>query len=326
MGEYSKSGWWAWSTKKKVLVIGSIGFIIVALGVGLGAGLGLGLKGGDDDNDNGNGGSGPDTTTPTTNTTTPTNTTVKWQPAVGTKWQIILLKSEETSQIATSVDAPIYDIDLFDNSKAVISDLQGMGRKVICYFSAGSFEDWRDDASKFQDADKGSDLDGWPGEKWLNLKSANVRKIMQARLDVAVAKGCDGVDPDNIDGYDNTNGLGLTKTDAINYVNWLAGQAHSRGLSIGLKNSGDIIDSVIHNMQWCVNEQCAEYDECDTYAAFIEADKPVFHIEYPKGDTTNNNKAVSTTEVNSACISNGAGNFSTVIKNMDLDTWVEYCP
>lgn len=324
-GLSSKTGWWAWSTKKKVLIFGTVALVIVALGVGLGAGLGIGLKeSGDDDNDNDNNGTGSGGSG-TTNTTTPTNTTVKWQPAVGTKWQIIL-KSNDGAPISTSVDAPIYDIDLFDNNKTVISDLQKMGRKVICYFSAGSFEDWRADAGDFKDADKGKDLDGWPGEKWLNVTSPNVRKIMQTRLDIAVTKGCDGVDPDNIDGYDNPNGLDLTKAGAIDYVNWLASQSHSRGLSVGLKNGGDIIDSVIKNMQWCVNEQCAEFDECDTYASFIEADKPVFHIEYPKGDSTNNNNSVTTAQAKSACTANSSGNFSTVIKNMDLDNWVEHCP
>lgn len=322
MGEpSSKTGWWAWSAKKKALIFGTIALVIIALGVGLGVGLGIGLKnGGDDDNGDGNEGSGSGS-----NTTTPTNTTVKWQPAVGTKWQIIL-KSQNNEPISTSVDAPIYDIDLFDNNKTVISDLQKMGRKVICYFSAGSFEDWRDDAGDFDAADKGKDLDGWPGEKWLNVKSANVRKIMQARLDIAVAKGCDGVDPDNIDGYDNANGLDLTEAEAIDYVNWLASQSHSRGLSVGLKNGAGIIDSVIDKMQWCVNEQCAQFQECDTYASFIGADKPVFHIEYPKGADTNNNKSVTTSQANSACTANSSGNFSTVIKNMDLDNWVEYCP
>ncbi|OQE37213.1 hypothetical protein PENCOP_c010G04215 [Penicillium coprophilum] len=319
MGNHSsKSGWWAWSTKKKVLILGTVALVIVALGVGLGAGLGIGLKNGGDNDDNDNEGSGPDTTTPT-------NTTAKWQPAAGTKWQIILKSELANGQISTKVDAPIYDIDLFDNNKTVISDLQKMGRKVICYFSAGSFEDWRDDASQFDDKDKGNDLDGWPGEKWLNVKSPNVRKIMQARLDIAVAKGCDGVDPDNIDGYENDPGVDITRADAINYVNWLASQSHSRGLSVGLKNGGDIIESVIDNMQWCVNEQCAEYDECTTYEPFIEAGKPVFHIEYPKGDDTNNGKAVTTKQLSSSCTANGSGNFSTVVKNMDLDTWVEYC-
>ncbi|KAJ5110964.1 hypothetical protein N7532_001499 [Penicillium argentinense] len=307
----SKGGWWAWSTKKKVFLFSLIGIAIVAIGVGLGVGLGIGLKHGSDDNDEGSGSGGD----------TGGNTTVKWQPEVGVKWQIELLYPLNN----TNIDADVYDIDLYDNEKSTISNLQDMGRKVICYFSAGTYEEWRSDASSFEDSDLGNNLDDWPGERWLDTNSKNVRKIMQTRLDLAQTKGCDGVDPDNIDAYDNDNGLKMTKSDAINYVNWLAGQAHSRGLSIGLKNGGAIISSVIKNMQWCVNEQCAQYEECDTYAAFTDANKPVFHIEYPKGDETNDEKNVTTKQMSSACKADSASDFSTVIKNMDLDNWVEYC-
>lgn len=300
-----KSGFTAWSARKKFWVCSIVAFIIIAIAVGLGVGLGLGLHH--------NGGNG--------NGTPGGNTTVKWQPAVGTKWQIELLYALND----TSVDAPIYDIDLYDNPKSIIADLQGMGRKVICYFSAGTYENWRSDASDFKETDLGNKLGNWPGERWLNTNSHNVRKIMQSRLDLAVTKGCDGVDPDNIDAYDNSNGLQLTKSDAIDYVNWLASEAHSRGLSIGLKNGGGIIDSVIGMMQWSVNEQCAQYTECGTYAAFTAANKPVFHIEYPKGDNTNNGDPVTAQQKSDACNATAAVNFSTVIKNMDLDNWVEYC-
>ncbi|KAJ5129450.1 CAZyme family [Penicillium bovifimosum] len=199
-----------------------------------------------------------------------------WQPTAGVKWQIQLVDTVED----TSVDADIWDIDLFENTAETITTLQGKGHKVICYFSAGTYEDWRSDKDKFNSADLGSDLDEWAGEKWLNIKSDGVRSVMQSRLDMAKEKGCDGVDPDNIDAYGNENGLGLTEADSIAYLSFLADESHSRGMSIGLKNGGDIIGSVIDKMQWSVNEQCAEYNECDVYAAFTEVNKPVFHIEY----------------------------------------------
>lgn len=290
-----------------------VALILVALGVGLGVGLGIGLKHHHGKssrnvptNSGENGGS---------------NTTAKWQPAVGTKWQIELLNPLND----TSVDAPIYDIDMFDNSAMVISNLQNMGRKVICYFSAGTYENWRQDASHFHSSDFGNKLSDWPGERWLNTNSENVREVMKSRLDLAKKKGCDGVDPDNIDAYDNSNGLGLTKADAINYVNFLAKEADARGLAIGLKYGGDIIGSVIDNMQWCVNEQCAQYNECAMFDSFIQANKPVFHIEYPKADEINNNHAVTPKQRAAACNAANEKGFSTVIKNMDLDDWVEYC-
>lgn len=45
---------------------------------------------------------------------------------------------------------------------------------------------------------------------------------MGRRLDKAVSRGCDGVEPDNVDGYTNHNGLGLTAADQLSYNKWLA--------------------------------------------------------------------------------------------------------
>ncbi len=81
-----------------------------------------------------------------------------------------------------------YDIDLFDNSAAIIEGLHNDGRRVVCYFSAGSYENWRPDSGDFEEADLGNTLDGWPGERWLDIRSANVRDIMKARLDLAAQK------------------------------------------------------------------------------------------------------------------------------------------
>lgn len=263
------SGWQAFMAKRKVLVSCVLGLFFLAIGADIRAELGAGhsqkkiLKRGAD--------------------------TTIWQPAAGVKWQIQLIDAVED----TTADADIWDIDLFDNTAATISTLQSKGRKVICYFSAGTYEDWRSDISKFDSADFGSNLDDWPGEKWLNIKSTSVRSIMTSRLDMAKEKGCDGVDPDNIDAYGNENGLGLTEADSIDFLTFLATEAHSRGMAIGLKNGGDIIGSVIDKMQWSVNEQCAEYNECDVYAAFTEVNKPVFHIEY-SDETIENDSSAST--------------------------------
>lgn len=141
---------------------------------------------------------------------------------------------------------------------------------------------------------------------------------MTARLDLAVTKGCDGVDPDNVDAYNNENGLGLTSADAVDYLRFLADAAHARGLAIGLKNAGDIVGSVLSFTEFQVNEQCIEYEECDLFAPFISAGKPVFHIEYPSSapSLTGNAKTDSCRSPNG---------FSTVLKTLALDAWVETC-
>jgi len=244
----------------------------------------------------------------------PTSSGSYWKPAAGTQWQIQL--TGEVTDV--SYAAEVYDIDLFDNDATTIANLQSNNKKVICYFSAGSYEDWRSDASSFQASDKGLAMDGWEGEWWLNTNSANVRTIMTARIDQALAKGCDGVDPDNVDAYDNANGVGLTEDDAVDYLTFLADAAHSRGMSIGLKNAGGLVETTLPIMEWQVNEQCAEFGECDLFQPFITAGKPVFHIEYPDGAPD----SIAADVKSKDC---GVAGFSSLLKNLALDAWVDPC-
>ena len=101
----------------------------------------------------------------------------------------------------TDPDVEIFDIDLFTNSNETISLLHDLGKKVICYFSGGSYEPYRPDSDRFRSQDMGKALDGWGDEKWLDIRSENVRDIMAERVKLAHEKGCDAVDPDNVDGY-----------------------------------------------------------------------------------------------------------------------------
>lgn len=307
-----QSSWWQrWSLRTKLLVSAAVLICLVALAVGLGVGLTLGGAGDGDD------GKAP--------TPIPPNGTIPagiWKPVAGTTWNYELLHAVDDM----SGDAEVWDIDLFDNDEEVIASLQSKGKMVLCYFSAGSYEDWRQDKDKFRESDMGNDLDGWPGEKWLDTNSDNVRRIMRARLDMAVQKKCNGVEPDNVDAYDNENGLNLGEPDAANYVAFLANEAHSRNLSMALKNAGSIVASVIDIVEYSVQEQCIEYENCDQFMPFIQANKPVFHVEYPKGDNTNDNNLIATDRRVSICDNHAASGFSTIIKNMNLDEWIEACP
>ena len=96
---------------------------------------------------------------------------------------------------------------------------------------------------------------------------------MGARMDMAKQKGCDGVEPDNVDAYTSDNGGGgfkLTYDDQIKYNTWLAQEAHARDLSVGLKNDLDQIEDLVTYFDWALNEQCWEYNECDALSPFIE--------------------------------------------------------
>lgn len=198
-----------------------------------------------------------------------------WQPRPGTSWQWQL-----TGKLDLSVDAEVFDIDLEGTPAATIDELHAMGRRVICYFSAGSYEPWRKDASAFPEAVKGKKMDGWD-ELWLDIRRIDdLAPVMLARLDQAAAKGCDAVEPDNIDGYQNDTGFDLRAADQLAYNRWLADAAHERGLAIALKNDLGQVQDLVDHFDFAINEECFTWNECHLLLPFIESGKAVFGVEY----------------------------------------------
>ena len=242
-----------------------------------------------------------------------------YQPGIATTWQWQLQPSSGGAGINTSYDVDLYDIDLFDNAASVIARLQSEGRRVICYFSAGSYEAFRDDAGCFQESDLGNPLGDFPDERWVDIRSDNVRQIMADRLDLAVSKGCDGVEPDNVDGYTNDPGFGstargdLTSADQLDYNRWIASEAHNRGLAVGLKNDLDQIPDLVGDFDFSVNEQCHEFDECDLLSPFVDAGKAVFVAEYLDGYV--NDAGVR----DAMCADSRARNLRALVLSIDLD-------
>lgn len=180
-------------------------------------------------------------------------------------------------------DAQIVILDGDDTPAATVASLQARGATVLCYFNAGGFEDWRGDAADFDPSVIGEPLDGWPGERWLDIRATDdLLPLMTARIDRCAEKGFVGVDPDNVDGYDAVTGFDLKPTDSVAYVTALAAVAHERGLMIGLKNAVELIPELEPAVDFAVNEQCLAYGECEYYLPFLQAGKPVLHVEYER--------------------------------------------
>ncbi len=54
----------------------------------------------------------------------------------------------------------VFNLDLFETSSSVIEALHQRGVFVMCYFSAGSYEDWRPDSSRFLSEVLGKEMEG----------------------------------------------------------------------------------------------------------------------------------------------------------------------
>lgn len=211
----------------------------------------------------------------------------------------------------------VYDLDLFDAPQPTIDALHAAGGYVICYFSAGSFEDWRPDATRFPQQALGKEYEGWPGERWLDVGSiAALKPIMDARLDLARQKLCDAVDPDNVDGFSVETGFAISVEQQLAFNRWLAEAAHARGLAVGLKNAAELVGDLLPAFDFAVVESCAAEDSCDDYAGFIAAGKPVFQIEY-RDETKNWGKV---------CREAAKRRFSAVLATLELDGTEERCP
>lgn len=235
-----------------------------------------------------------------------------WHPTVGLTWQWQIGDND----IDTSIETDVYDVDLYVD-QAIIDELHAKGRKVICYISVGSYEDWRPDKDQFPAEALGRDYDGWAGEKWLDIRRVDlIAPIMLARLDLCKAKGFDAVEPDNMEIYTNDTGFPLTYDDQLKYALWLADEAHKRGLAIGVKNAPDQVEDLIEHFDFAITEDAFYYDWAEDMLPFIEAGKPVFAAEYT--DLPG--------EFSTFCERSKHLRFSTILKNRGLDSWLQTCP
>ena len=231
-----------------------------------------------------------------------------YAPDPTTTWQWQL-----TGTLNTSYPVDIYDVDLFETEPSTIAALEADDKRVVCYFSAGSGENWRPDYDDYAPTALGNDLEGWAGERWLDVTDPTVLAVAVARLDLAVDKGCDGVEPDNMDGFQNDSGFELTYDHQLGFNRRIANEAHQRGLAVLLKNDLDQIGELIDYYDGALNEECFAYEECDAYAPFVDVGKPVFQVEYADNESGAENLGAR------VCDAARAAGFHTLILPWDLD-------
>lgn len=173
------------------------------------------------------------------------------------------LNYTQTKDWSKCAERDFVIFDLFDTPAADVAQCAAMGARMLCYVSS-QYEAWRPDASSF--GALGEELDGWPGEYWIDADDPQNLAVLVARLDLAVSKGCEGIDLDNID-----------RDGHEAYVAEIFTEARARGLLVSQKNAVDKIDLFFDLVDLYQNEECQHYAECGAYA---ELGRPVYNIEY----------------------------------------------
>lgn len=171
-----------------------------------------------------------------------------------------------------------------DATAAEVAAYEALGVRTICYIDLGTYEPGRSDLALIPAKDIGGAVQGWPGEKWLNIADiAGLDPLIHERMQMCAGKGFSGVEVDNVDGYSNSTGFTLTAANQLAYNEHYAAVGHGLGLSVGLKNDIDQVVALQPFFDWSLNEQCNQYSECGALGAFTGNGKAVFNAEYGQG-------------------------------------------
>ncbi len=198
----------------------------------------------------------------------PKPTTAAWQ------WQL-------QGKIDTTIDAGVYEVDGFEVPGRTVARLHRLRRKAICYLDVGSWESYRPDADRFPQAVLGSVYEGYPDERWLDIRRIDLlAPILRHRFDLCRRKGFDAVEPDNMAGYENRTGFPLTAGDQLRFNRWVAREVRRRGMAAALKNDPGQVTQLVGSFDFAVVEECFAYDECGRFSPFVAAGKRVFVAEY----------------------------------------------
>ncbi len=233
-----------------------------------------------------------------------------WRPPAGITWDWQL----DSEDLDLSHDVDVYDLD-WEVSEQVVSDLHDQDLHVICYVSVGSWEEGRPDADDFPEEAIGNEYPGWPDERFVDIRSEELREVMEARFDVCQEKGFDAIEPDNQDVFEADSGFALSEEDGLEYARWLAEQAHRRGLGIVQKNTSSLTEELVSLYQGVLTEDCFADGWCDDVLAYVDADKPVLMAEYTDTDL----------DLEDACAYAEDQGYSLIQKDRDLTEDLTTC-
>ncbi|MEU7611886.1 endo alpha-1,4 polygalactosaminidase [Micromonospora sp. NPDC049204] len=241
---------------------------------------------------------------------TPPGAPTPWPAASARTWQ---WQWQLSGPLDPAVESDVFLLDPVVTTAAQTAELRSRDRRLICQVHVGSVGTADPDASRFPDIVQGS-TGRRPGSRWLDVRSWDaLEPVLADRFRLCRGKGFGAVALADADGYASRTGFPLDFDDQLLFNRRLAELARSLSLSPGLVNDVPQLAALAPDFDFVVNEECVRLGQCAKLLPFVDAGKPVFHVEY----------ASSTDEF---CVTTVGYGFASIRKDRQLDAWREACP
>ena len=223
----------------------------------------------------------------------------------------------------------VWDIDVLmetvcapggsnDENVAAVNAVHAAGGKALCYVSAGTDEPFRPDHQAFLDFDAGcggcllgEPVAGFAEEVAEHQDRRGQRTFILGR---AWSKAPRPVRERRVRrgrfrqrrGLPQPHGLPISESSQLLFNTALREpRAHERAAGRAQERPRAQVEELLPYFDFAVDEQCQQYDECETLDPFVAAGKAVFQVEYQV--------AAGTT-----CPAANAANRNAFLKSVDL--------
>ncbi|WP_229399402.1 endo alpha-1,4 polygalactosaminidase [Micromonospora okii] len=224
----------------------------------------------------------------------------RWQ------WQL-------TGPLDTGVDADVFLLDPVRTTAAETTALRARDRRLVCQVAVGAYAATDPDADRYPAAARGA-AGPRPGTRWVDVRWWDaLEPILADRFRLCRGKGFGAVALADADGYAHRNGFPLDFDDQLLFNRRVATLARSLDLSPGLLGDVPQVAALAPDFDFAVDEECVRLRRCGRLLPFVDAGKPVFHVEYA-GDADD------------FCVTTMGYGFASMRKHRELDAWRDACP
>lgn len=234
-----------------------------------------------------------------------------WPSALARHWQ---WQWQLSGPLDVTVEADVFLLDPVRTTSTETAALRSRDRRLICQVRVGSYAITDPDADRFPADVRGAPVAGRAGNRWLDVRRWDVvSPVLADRFRLCRGKGFGAVALDDADGYLHRSGFPLGFDDQLLFNRRVATLARSLDLSPGLVDDVPQVAALAPDFDFAVNQECIRRRECAKLLPFVDADKPVFHVEYTAAPAT-------------FCVTTVGYGFASILKDRTLDAWRDPCP